>query len=138
MFDLQTKRAFILGTHFEKRMYNVYTGLQTLSRPPYLDDLLLEETSIQAALVLEKTRHLLRGDDKEIREFNELFNAVWQDDNSAKFEVLENLTADDRRDMIFDIYAFMEYNQMSYLTRDGRTQPVFSAKLVNAPSRAVW
>lgn len=138
MYDLSLRRAYILGTHFDKQMFNVYEGMQNNSRPPFLDDLLNEGTSIQAAIALEKNKHLYQGNDEDIREWNELVNTVWHDDSMAKFEVLDRLSLEDQRDILQDIFVYMDYFHMSYLVRKHLNQPPTHAELVNPPVTAIW
>lgn len=136
--ELNLRRAYILGTNFEKRMFDVYEGMQNSYRPPYLDDLLTQGTGIQAALLLEQNKNLYQGSEKDIREWNELFNQVWDDDSTAKFEVLENLSEQDQRDIINDIFVYMDYNYLSYLVREHRIQPLSQAKLIHSPAKEIW
>lgn len=138
MYDLNIRRAYILGTDFDKVMFDVYQGMNTSVRPPFLDDLLNQATGIQSALLLEKNKHLYQGSDKDQREWNELVNQVWDDDSTAKFDVLENLSSRDQRDIIHDIFVYMDHYHTSYLVRESLMIPLSRAQIINPPIGSVW
>lgn len=133
MFDLATRRAYVIGTEFDKRMYNIYEGIQTHSRPPYLEDLFVQESSMQAAILLEQNKQSYNE-----KEWNELVEAVWDDDSIAKFEVLERFKLDNASAVIDEIVHYLFFYRLPFLTRDEPLQPISQARLINPPVKAIW
>jgi hypothetical protein len=130
--------AYIMGTSFEKRMFDIYSGMSNSGRPPYLDDLFSEHAGIFAAIALEKNKHLYQGNTTGKREWNELFNQVWENDDVLKFEVLQNYSDIDYRDIMYDIYLYMDRNRLSYLVRKGVYQSPLDLTMVHSPVAEVW
>lgn len=128
--------AHLLGTEFDKRMWDVYTGMNNNARPPFLEDVFNESTQAQALIVLEE----IRDNDGiiDVLDFDFLYGGVWQNDEAAKQEVLEVYASQcSFKDVFNDIYTFLTHNRLSFLVGNGDNRKEH-ASLINSPVIETW
>lgn len=131
-FNKQYHIAYILGTEFEKRMCDIYVGMNTIKRPPYLTDIFSETAQMQALLLLERgigDYQVLERHEEELRE------RVWNNDPSAIEEVL-GWEADHAvyRNIYFDMCMFFDRNHMSLIGQKG----LGDIEMIHSPVMDVW
>jgi hypothetical protein len=129
---------YLLGTDYDRRLWDVYTGMSNIERPAYLDDILRETTQMQALLVLENVKEepsqlLLSEEDWYL-----LHEKVWQDDEMAKLEVLEYAKRDHLEEVYYDILSYIEWHRLSILIRRNEWAALNQAILVNSPVTEIW
>jgi hypothetical protein len=135
-FNQRYHIAHLLGTEFDKRMYNVYQGMNTNTRPPFLEHIFNESTQAQALIFLEEAK---QSGNPEIHfpNFDSVYEAVWQDDCFAKAEVLMQTSSCSYEDVFNDIFTYLEHNRMSVLMGDGNYHKE-QARLINSPVIQIW
>lgn len=130
--------AYLLGTDYEKRMLDVYTGLGTIVRPPFLEDIFTETTQTQALILLESVRDNPAAVNLSDTEWQELHKGVWEDDEYSKYQVLMMASQDEMNHIVNDMYGFIHKYRLCTLVNRTRNQNSFMAKFIHAPYTQVW
>jgi hypothetical protein len=128
--------AHLLGTQFDKRMWDIYSGMNNNERPPFLEDVFTESAQAQALIILEE----LRNDDKinDVLEFDFLYGGVWNNDEHAVREVMDVYASEcSYQDIFNDIFSYLSSNRLSFLVGNGDNRKEY-ASLVNSPVIQTW
>lgn len=112
-------------------MYEVYSAMASAIRPPFLDDVFMEETRNEALLQLEKSHSW------NTNEWERLNHQVWENDENAKMEVL-HLHRIEYEDVVDNIFHFMNQNRLSFLVRSSLEVTPRNASLYYAPIQEIW
>lgn len=133
MLDLELQRNreyhlnYILGTNFENRMYDIYSGMSTFKRPPFFEDMLTEVTQMEAIQVLCMAKaSKYNYTEEQWRIWSE---GVWNQDEYAKSELLNTNDLNVYEKATEDIISYLEWNRMSIIAQ---------GMLLRAPNRQVW
>lgn len=135
-FNQKYHIAHLLGTEFDRRMWDIYSGMNCNQRPPFLEDVFNESTQAQALIVLEEIRN--NDGITDVLDFDFLYGGVWENDEAAKQEVLDSYaSACSFQDVFNDIYSFLSHNRLSFLVGNGDNRKELST-LINTPVLQVW
>lgn len=137
-YDQEYMISYLLGTEFEKRMFDVYIGVSNHSRPPYLEEMFFAATQMQALLQLEKTRRQPGTMNLTEHQWGQMYRDVWNDCENAKMQVLSYSNVHDYEAVLNDIGAFLYRNRLSFLTRNSHYPDKQMAKIVFPPIVSVW
>lgn len=138
MYNKEYHLAYLLGTEFEKRMYDMYIGMGTTERPPYLEDIFIETNQMQSLLLLESIRNEPEKMHLSEQEWDELHTAVWQDDDFAKMNVLMMMSKNELDNIVHDIFHYFQKYRMCILTKQNGATNFHQAKLLHSPLTRVW
>lgn len=130
--------AYVLGTDYEDRMFDIYTGLGTHSRPPFLEDIFTETTQTQALILLESVKDHPGSIQLTDKEWRDLHAGVWEDDEYSKYQVLMMASPDEMNHVVNDIQLFVHKYRLCVLMNRTRQQNSFLAKVINSPYMEVW
>lgn len=130
--------AYVLGTEFENRMFDVYRGMGTSERPPYIDDIFTETSQMQSLILLESIRSQPETMGLTEHEWNELHKAVWENDEFAKTNVLMMVSKNEVDNVAHDIFHYLyKYRMCTLMKQDGVLYSK-QAKLLHSPYTEVW
>ncbi|PGQ88238.1 hypothetical protein [Priestia megaterium] len=138
MMNKEYHLAYLLGTEFERRMYDLYVGLGTAERPPFLEDIFLETTQMQALILLESVRENPGELHLSKKEWDELHIHVWHDNDMAKLHVLSKVSKEEVDNVAHDIFYYLCKYRMSVLTKRNKGNMSYQAGFMHPPIMEVW
>lgn len=108
MWDLAIKHNYKLGPRFENIAFDLYVGMQTTSRPPFIEQMFYNAVwENDSPIRLEIVDILPDGDERQ-------------------------------QDIGSDLFAYMSLNLMCYLSSENPYIPLSKATIINPPSTAIW
>lgn len=138
MINKEYHIAYLLGTEFETRMFDMYIGLGTSDRPPYLEDIFIETSQMQALIFLESVKNEPARMGLSSIEWKDLHREVWHNDDHAKMNVLMNVSKNELDNVAHDILLYLTKYRMSTLTRQNGALYSYQANLIHSPFKEVW
>ncbi|MGE7305882.1 hypothetical protein ACQKJG_18835 [Priestia megaterium] len=125
---------YVLGTKFEQRVYDAYIGVNSLKRPPFLEDIFIEIMGMEALIALdEKLCHVM-----EQSEWDHMYKEVVERNEDTQIQVLEAAYGSQYPMILSDVYKYLSTNRMSFLTREDEYGTVSKAVINYAPVVSVW
>lgn len=126
---------YILGTtNFEKQSYDIYVGMTSRKGPPFLDEMISETTQMEALRLLKGEGVLSLSQ----LEQDQYYHDVWNNEEYAKMEVMDKVSADYYDSVCMDLLHFFTKNRLSILVRKGLSQDKKDSRLYHSPVSDVW
>jgi hypothetical protein len=124
LLNEEQQLAYLLGSSFDKRLIDVYSGMN--GKPPFFEELVLEMAEMQAAISLRTNGAFSRISDQE---WNELNRRVWDPDDYTKIDLLEQ--TGEYNAMVTEIGMYLCRNRMSIILKN-------DDQFLNPPVTAIW
>ena len=125
---------YVLGTVFEKRLFDAYIGASNQKRPPYLDALFSEVLQMEAKIILDTELK----DVMEPTEWHHMNKEVWENNSTVQLDVLKTKYREDSGQILADVFIYLTTRKISYLERDDMYDRYQKATWVHAPVVATW
>lgn len=125
---------YLLGTDFERRLYDAYIGYSTSKRPPFIEDIFQETAQMEALLVLESVKQnpweIGMGHD----DWDSVQELVWENDGTSSLDVLAGVSNNEVDMIIRDVMRVFYKYHLSSLIGKGTGHEGF----INEPVKEVW
>lgn len=137
-FNKEYHLAYLLGTDFEKRMFDVYIGMGNASRPPYLEDIFIETSQMQALILLESIRDRPEVMQLTYTEWDDLHAGVWNEDYFSEMNVLTMASPKEMDHLIHDMFYYLNKFNICTLTKQNGAVNSHQARVIHSPLTEVW
>lgn len=137
-FNQEYTIAYVMGTDFEKRMYDMYIGCGTSYRPPYIEDIFTETSRLQSLLLLQSIKEQPDRLCLTEYEWGKLEQRIMEDDDEAKLDVLSRVSPHEVENVVHDILFYFNKNRLCTLRKTSKHSPVHKAEIIYSPTVRVW